>query len=815
MSRPLATIGKPQRGFAALARRLWAGRTTALKIGAATILALVPPMLAYRLLHASGGMGYPLLYSALVEGLFVYRLLNRGRLPPAGAERIVAVAAKTLLVVLLGGGALVILIGLNITPASAYLAWFALVRRTLGAGTLAYMFTVDYAYFASLFAGLFLVSEPIMALFGYLFVGLFLASVIFGTPVIEALTVAVLLGAVGCKVAMWVGRGVKRAVRSALLVLLIVLLVALPLSVKPGKNPAFDLVYRYPLNSLVASIFPNFPFLYNVPGYGYSLSSGQLGAPPALTATPVFEITGPPGETIYLRTAVYNTYTGNRWIMSGMTQRLSSLNADRIEEVRGKVLPVASVYPEQYHTFPFARLEDWPAYPAAFTAWGRTDQPSQEFLPGAQRYFRQSTSRGVAAHSSPPAPQVPITQIGTPEPPLTVTILTDFFGALPHTLHTVGFQFPGAARPSLQYGNLDTGFLVSVPLVRGNKIILDRRARNTPLESPSPTNPDPLFRLTSLERLTDLQIGMVTPEIRQLARSLKQPTTDQTLEAIRSYLTQNFIYSLDTRPPKAHESLVNEFLFHSRKGYCVQFASAYVILARLNGIPARYVTGFLAYLPPNQHHVVVTGLEAHAWAEVWDNRFGWRIEEATPPMLQSSISDPSYYEHFNPTDNPATLRELRAIMGARVALPTLEPPKGGAVSFQLSKPLLGLLAALPALALLFGLGWLLFGLMQSEETRLRRIVRSIARLAPRARLPDPRRSGWQAWADHAAARCPRRSSASRRAAEVIMRLAFSGKVLSPRDALFLRRYYRRIWPLASRLRGSLRGLRPTERVVRR
>ena len=777
-------------------KRAWGW--TAARITGATVLCFLPPILSYRLLHSSGGMVYPLLYCALVEGLFVFRLLTRGRVPENRLQRIAAIGSRMLLSLLLGGCALVILVGLNITPASAYLAWFALVRRTLGTGTLSYMFTVDYAYFASLFAGLFLIGEPVLALFGYVFVCLFITSVILGTSLFEALTIAVLLGAVGYKVALWVGRRPKRAIGSGLLLIVVVLLVALPLSAKPGKNPAFDLVYKYPLNSLVASIFPNFPFLYNVPGYGYSLNSGQLGAPPALTATPVFEIRGAPGETIYLRTAVYDTYTGSRWVVSTVNRRLSALNAALIGQTRGKILPVTATPAERYHTFPFARLEDWPDYPAAFRPWGN-DQTSEEFLPGAQRYFRQSPSPRSPAQSSPPPPPVPITELGTPEPSLTVTVLTDFFGALPHTLHTVGFQFPGGSRPALQYGSLDAGFLVSVPLVRGNKIILDRRLRNRPLSEPSATNPDPLFRLTPLERMIDLQIGMVTPEVRQLARSLKRATSDQTLAVIRSYLTENYFYSLDTRPPKPNQSLVDEFLFHSRKGYCVQFASAFVILARLDGIPARYVTGFLAYLPPKEHHVVVTGLEAHAWAEVWDNRNGWIIEEATPPMLQSSISDPSYYTHFNPTDNPATLRELKAIMGARVAPPTTGAAQNEGSPFAMGRSLLVLLAAAPAAALVFALAWFLVGALQPEETRTRRLVRALARRAPRAHLPDPSRSGWRAWGQLAAARSPRHSEASLRAADLILRLSFSGRALEREDATFLRRYCRTVarWTFAS------------------
>ena len=53
------------------------------------------------------------------------------------------------------------------------------------------------------------------------------------------------------------------------------------------------------------------------------------------------------------------------------------------------------------------------------------------------------------------------------------------------------------------------------------------------------------------------------------------------------------------------------------------------VLCRMNGLPARYVEGYLA--EPNSDGIaVVTGEKAHAWTEVYFKGFGWLTFDATP-----------------------------------------------------------------------------------------------------------------------------------------------------------------------------------------
>jgi transglutaminase-like putative cysteine protease len=77
---------------------------------------------------------------------------------------------------------------------------------------------------------------------------------------------------------------------------------------------------------------------------------------------------------------------------------------------------------------------------------------------------------------------------------------------------------------------------------------------------------------------------------------------------------------------------VSEFLFEKKKGYCEYFATAAVVLLRLQGVPARYVNGF-SVRGTNRHgdHYVVRASDAHAWAEALVPGAGWVEVDATPP----------------------------------------------------------------------------------------------------------------------------------------------------------------------------------------
>ena len=93
------------------------------------------------------------------------------------------------------------------------------------------------------------------------------------------------------------------------------------------------------------------------------------------------------------------------------------------------------------------------------------------------------------------------------------------------------------------------------------------------------------------------------------------------------------------------------FLLESRQGYCTYFATAFVLLARAEGIPARYVQGFCVPMAGKTETVVLSSM-AHSWPEVYMDSVGWIPFEPTPgysslrytPWKVSSRGTVSSYE---------------------------------------------------------------------------------------------------------------------------------------------------------------------------
>ncbi|EWT04450.1 transglutaminase [Intrasporangium chromatireducens Q5-1] len=105
--------------------------------------------------------------------------------------------------------------------------------------------------------------------------------------------------------------------------------------------------------------------------------------------------------------------------------------------------------------------------------------------------------------------------------------------------------------------------------------------------------------------------------------------------AIQDHLRDTTIYTYSLQLPERRRDKQGRFLdpitnFRDTKvGYCVQFATAMVMLARAQGIPARMAIGFL---PGEQQgdEYVVRASDAHAWPELYFSGYGWLRFEPTP-----------------------------------------------------------------------------------------------------------------------------------------------------------------------------------------
>ncbi len=101
----------------------------------------------------------------------------------------------------------------------------------------------------------------------------------------------------------------------------------------------------------------------------------------------------------------------------------------------------------------------------------------------------------------------------------------------------------------------------------------------------------------------------------------------------------NYTYDLDA-PNGVSEDALEAFLFETKRGYCEQFASAFTVMARSLGLPARIAIGFTpGELDPGTSTYTVNTDKAHAWPEVLFDGYGWVAFEPTPGRGLPSPSD--------------------------------------------------------------------------------------------------------------------------------------------------------------------------------
>ncbi len=76
-------------------------------------------------------------------------------------------------------------------------------------------------------------------------------------------------------------------------------------------------------------------------------------------------------------------------------------------------------------------------------------------------------------------------------------------------------------------------------------------------------------------------------------------------------------------------------IFEKKEGYCSHFATAFVLLARAEGIPARYVQGYSVSVKGKKAQIMSD--RAHAWPEAYIKGIGWIGYEPTPGFKKVSI----------------------------------------------------------------------------------------------------------------------------------------------------------------------------------
>ena len=139
-----------------------------------------------------------------------------------------------------------------------------------------------------------------------------------------------------------------------------------------------------------------------------------------------------------------------------------------------------------------------------------------------------------------------------------------------------------------------------------------------------------------LERYLQIP-GKVEDKLREFStevfsNKLANQNSTQTLKQLSTFFTaNNYTYELGIRVDQGDDPVM-EFLDKRKKGHCELFAASSVLLLRTQGIPARYVTGFVCAEKGGGDYWISRAEHAHAWAEAWlPDEKRWVMVENTPP----------------------------------------------------------------------------------------------------------------------------------------------------------------------------------------
>ncbi len=691
-----------------------------LRLLAATALTVAPIVAAHELLDATGPLVAVVAWGVLFSSTLVLSS------EPVGRVKGLRWLARALGLV----GALVLIADVVIIPLSAYLVWFELAAEGGARGAVSFVFVMFVGYGSALFAA-HLPSRPLIVSAAYVGWLSFLAIPVFSRPE----PVWILAGAALAVIVAGAARGYHgvsrlRAVGHATVLAVFTISSALGLArvTAPEGSRFVNNVVSPAFRDAIVTLFPNFPIVYDIPGYGYRFSSTDLSRSPVLSNRALFRVSPVIGGSVYLRTEVFDRFVGSGWRISSAIAAASDEEDARDADAPGEPMPL-STGDEADHA---ASLDQ--------SALTRTE----------------------------------------------VTILADFYSALPHTLDTTEIAVSGRDTIVFEQSGKASGYVLSDPLFYGDRLTLLRATGSrsdaaAEVAGAPETAADPEHAEAYLQVPADL-----SPDLEALATRLRGDTESETIVNTLRFLREGFEYTLEPPELRERDRFLEAFIEEHRRGFCVHFATAFVTLSRMQGIPARYVTGFLVQRPPSEEYgaalgpeysdeVVVSGYSAHAWAEVFLPDVGWRTVEATPPMQPVGYED-TFFERFESIRNEGrTFSQLSEILREEVS----ERDRGRAVVFQLPE-LPVWLWGLPAV-ILGGVGVVLVSRSRDTASRFTSTMRRIVRRSVKSGAPSPETAGWTGWSAHGDAH-------ARRVARLALAVSFGGRRPTRRDVRFLGRY---------------------------
>lgn len=161
---------------------------------------------------------------------------------------------------------------------------------------------------------------------------------------------------------------------------------------------------------------------------------------------------------------------------------------------------------------------------------------------------------------------------------------------------------------------------------------------------------------SSIDISAYLQLPDTLPErVHQLALEQTSGLTNDYDRAkmLEQYLKKSFPYTntpdLTRQTKRTSSDFVDSFLFEIKEGYCDYFSTSFVVMARSIGLPARWVKGYSSGFDPvalerarfegggipeapdptGAGTYTVRNADAHSWAEVYFEGYGWMPFEPT------------------------------------------------------------------------------------------------------------------------------------------------------------------------------------------
>lgn len=125
------------------------------------------------------------------------------------------------------------------------------------------------------------------------------------------------------------------------------------------------------------------------------------------------------------------------------------------------------------------------------------------------------------------------------------------------------------------------------------------------------------------------------------------------IEETRNFIMNDTEYTLSPGKTPGNEDAVQYFLISNKKGYSNHYATAAAVLLRSIGIPARYAEGIyisrekLADVRNVTTEIEVTDKDLHAWAEVYQENYGFVPFEFTPGIGEEEADESQVKEEDN------------------------------------------------------------------------------------------------------------------------------------------------------------------------